>query len=154
LSLSVLGSSTSIQCLDSFFASISLQAEVLKTQQHFIGSFPMFLFLNLGREEWQFVHMEKDFRPITFRVMLDMTPCAFQRRSPCKYQLAAVISHMGDLGESQGHYITFIKVFARWFRFDHRNVDAVEKSAAVQENFPQAESSTQTASILLYMGDN
>jgi ubiquitin C-terminal hydrolase len=108
---------------------------VLKTQQHFIGSFPMFLFLNLAREEWQFGHMEKDFPPITFPVMLDMTPYAFQRRSLCNYQLAAVISHMGDLGESQGHYITFIKVFGRWFRFDDRNVDAVEKSTAVQENF-------------------
>jgi hypothetical protein len=102
-----------IQCLDSFFDPISLQAEVLKAQQHSIGSFPMSLFLNLGREEWQFGHMEKDFRPITFPVMLDITPYAFQRRSPCKYQLAAVISHMGYLGESQGDYITFIKVFGR-----------------------------------------
>jgi hypothetical protein len=52
LRLLVLGSSTLIQCLDSFFARISLQAEVLKTQQHFISSFPMFLFLNLGCEKW------------------------------------------------------------------------------------------------------
>jgi hypothetical protein len=103
LRLSVPGSSTLIQCLDSFFAPISLQATVLKTQQHFIGLFPMFLFLNLGREECQFGHMEKDFRPIRFPAMLDMTPSAFQPRFPCKYPLGVAISHMGDLGESQGH---------------------------------------------------
>jgi hypothetical protein len=66
----------------------------------------------------------------------------------------AVISHMGDLGESQGYYITFIKIFNWWFRFDDRNVDAVEKSAAVRENFPQAEGSTQTGRILIYAADN
>jgi ubiquitin C-terminal hydrolase len=71
----------------------------------------MFLFLYLGHDEWQFGHMEKDSHPITYPVMLDMTLYAFQRRSPCKYQLLAVISHMGDLGESQGYYITFIKIF-------------------------------------------
>jgi hypothetical protein len=59
--------------------------------------------------------MEKDFRPITFPVMLDTTRYAFQRQSLCKYQLTAVISHMGDLGESQGHYIHSLRYSADGF---------------------------------------
>jgi hypothetical protein len=99
-------------------------------------------------------HMEKDFSPIPFSVMLGRAPYAFQRRIHYKYQHTVAISHLRDLRQSPCHYIMFIRVFGPRFLYEDTNVEIVEESAASQENFPQAEDSTQMASIRLHLADN
>jgi hypothetical protein len=61
---------------------------------------------------------------------------------------------MGDLAESLGLYITLVRVFGQWFRWNDTAVKAVDESATLQGNFPQTEDFTQIASILLYVANN
>jgi hypothetical protein len=48
----------------------------------------------------------------------------------------------------------FLKIFGRWIRFNDTEVEDVEESAALHENFPETEGSPQTAIILLCVADN
>jgi uncharacterized UBP type Zn finger protein len=68
--------------------------------------------------------------------------------------LAAVISHLGNPEKDQGHYMTFLRIFGQWIRFNDTEVEAVEESAALYANFPETERLSQTATILLYVADN
>jgi ubiquitin C-terminal hydrolase len=154
LHLPVFGSSTLIDCLNSFCGIIPLNSQSTDTQQHFISFFPGFLFIHLGRDVWNHNHIEKDCRAIAFPVTLDMTHDGFRSSAPSHYQLVSVIAHMDDLRGYQGRYITFLRVFGKWVRFDDTDVQEVPESAALEENFPEVEDSTQTASILLYVSDN
>jgi hypothetical protein len=47
--------------------------------------------------------------------------------------------------------MTFLRIFGQWIRFNDTEVEAVEESAALHENFPETEGSPQTATILLYV---
>jgi uncharacterized UBP type Zn finger protein len=154
LRLTVLGSSTLEECLGSFFRPIPLDSEWPAIQQHFVHSLPRFLFINLLRHVWNQDHLEKDCRRIAFPLQLDMAPYALERPNRCQYQLGAVISHLGLPEESAGHYITFLMVFGQWIRFDDLSVEDVLESAALEDNFPEADGSTQTATLLLYVSDN
>jgi ubiquitin C-terminal hydrolase len=98
--------------------------------------------------------MAKDCRRVAFPVMLDMTSYAVQAENRSPYQLAAAISHLGNLKKDQCHYITFLRIFGQWIRFNDTEVEAVEESAALHENFPETEESPQTATILLYVTNN
>jgi ubiquitin C-terminal hydrolase len=150
----VFGSSTLIDCLDSFFGIILLNSQSTETQQHFISFFPRFLFIHLGRDVWNRDHIEKDCRTIAFPVILDMTHYAFRSPTPSHYQLVSVITHLGEPGDYQGQSITFLRVFGKWVPFDDTHVQEVPESATLEENLPEVEDSTQTASILLYVSDN
>jgi hypothetical protein len=103
---------------------------------------------------WNREHIEKDCRPIAFPLILDMTQYAFDPSIHYLYQLAAVISHIGDPQEDTGHYITFLYIFGKWIRFNDTNVRGVEERQALQENFRESPGSDQTASILLYVQKN
>jgi hypothetical protein len=96
LHLPVSGSSTLMECLNSYFMIIQLDAQRPQTQQIFIQSFPRFFFLSLGRYVWENDHMVKDCCRVAFPVMLDMTPYAVQTENRSLYQLAAVISQLGN----------------------------------------------------------
>jgi hypothetical protein len=141
LHIPVSGSSTLMECLNSYFRIIQLDAEPRQTQQIFIRSFSRFFFLSLGRYAWGNDHMAKDCRRAAFPVILDMTPYAVQTENRCPYQLAPVISHLGNLEKDQGHYMKFLRIFGQWIRFNGTEVEAVEESAALQENFPETEGS-------------
>jgi hypothetical protein len=56
--------------------------------------------------------------------------------------------------KDQGHYMTFLRMFGQWIRFNDTESEAVEESAALHENFPDTERSPQTATIVLYLADN
>jgi ubiquitin C-terminal hydrolase len=86
--------------------------------------------------------------------MLDMTPYAVQTENRYPYQSAGVISQLGNPEKDQGHYMTFLRICGQWIWFNDTEVEAVEESAALHENFPEAEGSPQTATILLYVADN
>jgi hypothetical protein len=75
--LPVSGSSTWIECLNSCFRIIQLNAESPQTQQNFIRSFPKPFFLSFGRQVWTNNHIVKDCSRITFSIMLDMAPYPF-----------------------------------------------------------------------------
>jgi ubiquitin C-terminal hydrolase len=98
--------------------------------------------------------MAKDCRRIAFPIILDITPYAVQTENRYPYQFAAAISHLGNPEKDQGHYMTFLRIFGSWIQFDDTEVEAVEESAALHENFPERERSPQTATILLYLADN
>jgi hypothetical protein len=66
LHLLVSGASTLMECLNSYFRMIQLDAERLQTQQIFIRPFPRFFFLSLGRYAWGNDHMAKDSRRSCF----------------------------------------------------------------------------------------
>jgi hypothetical protein len=68
--------------------------------------------------------------------------------------LAAVISHLGNPEKGQGYCMMFVRIFDQWIRFNDTEVEGVEESAALHENFPETEGSPQTATILLYVADN
>jgi hypothetical protein len=87
------GSSALIECLNSHFRLIQLDAQPPQTKSNFIRSFPGFFFLSFGRNIWTNDHMVKDCGRVTFPVMLDMTSCALQTENRYSDQLAAVISH-------------------------------------------------------------
>jgi hypothetical protein len=61
---------------------------------------------------------------------------------------------LGNPEKDQGHYMTFLRIFRQWIRFNDTEAEAVEESAALYENFPETEGSPQTATILLYVADN
>jgi hypothetical protein len=96
----------------------------------------------------------KDCRRVTFPIILDMTPYAVQTETRCQYQLAAVISHLGNPEKDQGHCVTFLRIFGQCIRFHDTEVETVERSAAPEEKFPKTEGSPQTATILVYLADN
>jgi hypothetical protein len=75
--LPVFGSSTLNDCLDPFCGIIPLNSQSTETQQHFIGFFPKFLFIHLGRDVWNREHIGKDCCPMAFPIMLDMTQMLF-----------------------------------------------------------------------------
>jgi hypothetical protein len=77
-----------MECLDSYFRILRLDAEPPQTQQIVIRSFPRFFFLSLGRYVWGNNHMAKDCRRVAFPVMFDMTPYAVQTENRYHYQLA------------------------------------------------------------------
>jgi hypothetical protein len=100
-----------------------------------------------------------EFRPlerrrVAFPVTLDMTLLAVQTENGYPYQLAAVIPHLGNPEKDQGHYMTFLRIFGQWIGFNDTEVEAVEESPALHENFPETEGSPQTATILLYVAHN
>jgi uncharacterized UBP type Zn finger protein len=64
-------------------------------------------------------------------------PDAVQTKNRYPYQLAAVISHLGNPEKDQGHYMTFLRIFGQWIRFNDTEVEAVEESAALHENLPE-----------------
>jgi ubiquitin C-terminal hydrolase len=99
-------------------------------------------------------HMAKDCRRVAFSVMLNMTPYAVQTENRHPYQLAAVISHLGNPEKDPGHYMTFLRIFGQWIRLNDTEVEAVEESVALHENFPETKGSAQTATILLYVAHN
>jgi hypothetical protein len=113
LHLPVSGSSTLMECLNSYFWIIQLDAEPPQTQQLFIRSFHRLFFLSLGRYVWGNDHMTKDCRRVAFPVMLDMTPYAVQAENRYPYQLSAVISHLGNAEKDQGYYMTFLRIFGQ-----------------------------------------
>jgi hypothetical protein len=117
--------------------------------QIFIRSFPRFFFFSLGRHVWGNDHMVKDCTRVTFPVTFDMTRYAVQTENCYRYQLATVISHLGNPEKDQDHCVTFFRVFGEWIRFNDTKVEAVEESAALEENFPETEGSPQTATIPL-----
>jgi uncharacterized UBP type Zn finger protein len=86
--------------------------------------------------------------------MLDMTPYAVQTKNSYSYQLAAVISHLGNPEKDQSHCMMFLRIFGQWIRFNDTEVETVEESAVLHENFPETERFPQTATVLLYVADN
>jgi hypothetical protein len=98
--------------------------------------------------------MAKDCRRIAFPIILDMTPYAVQTENHYPYQLAAVISDLGNPEKDQNHYMTLLRIFSQWIIFNDTEVEAVEEPAALHENFPETKGSSQTAIILLYVADN
>jgi hypothetical protein len=143
-----------MECLNFYFRISQVDTEPPQTQQIFICSFPRFFFLSFGRYVWGNDHMAKDCRRVAFPVMLDMTTHAVQTENCNSDQLAAVISHLGNPEKEHGHYMTFLRIFGQWIRFNNTEVEAVEESAVLHENFPETERSPQTAIILLYVADN
>jgi hypothetical protein len=123
-----------MECLNSDFMIIQMviqiDAEPTQIQQIFIRSFSRFFFLSLGRCVWGNDHMAKYRRRVAFPVMLDMTPDVIQTESRYPYQLAAVISHLGNPEKDQGHYMTFLSIFGQWIRSNDTEVEAAEESAA------------------------
>jgi hypothetical protein len=61
---------------------------------------------------------------------------------------------LGNPEKDQGHYMTFLRAFGQWVRFNYTEVEAVEESAAIHENFPETERSPHPAIGLLYVADN
>jgi uncharacterized UBP type Zn finger protein len=58
--------------------------------------------------------MAKDCRRVAFSVTLDMISYVVQTENYYPYQLAAVISHLGNPEKDQGHYMTFLRIFSQW----------------------------------------
>jgi hypothetical protein len=67
------GSSTSTECLNSYFRAVQLHSERPQTKQTFTRSFPGFFCFSFGRYAWINDHMVKDCSPVPFPVMLDTT---------------------------------------------------------------------------------
>jgi hypothetical protein len=143
-----------IKCLNSYFRIIQLDAEPPQTEQNFIRSFLGFFFFSFDRYISGNDHMAKDCRRVAFPVMLDLTPYAVQTENRYPYQLTAVIFHLGNPEKDQGPYITLLRIFGQWISFNDTQVETVEESAALHENFPETDTSPQTATILLYVADN
>jgi hypothetical protein len=98
--------------------------------------------------------MEKDCSPTAFPVILNITSYAIEGRSHYIYQLTAIISHKGDFNESPGYYIGFVGAVSQRLESNDMDVEAVEKSAALQGNLQETKGPTQTASILHCVADN
>jgi hypothetical protein len=154
LHLPVFGSSTLNDCLDSFFGIIALNSQTAETQHRFISVFSKIIFIDLGHNVWNRDHIEKDSRTIAFPITVDMAQYGFGLPARSHYQLVSVIAHLGNPRDYQGHYIPFLRAFGQWFRFDDTHVQEVTESQALDDNFPEMEGCTQTASILLYLSDN
>jgi hypothetical protein len=61
---------------------------------------------------------------------------------------------LGNPEKDQGHYMTFLRIFDQWIRFNDTEVETVEESAVAHEIFPETEGSPQIAIILLSVADN
>jgi ubiquitin C-terminal hydrolase len=151
--LPIADSSTLIDCLNSFFAAIPYSSQEYETRQYSISFFPRFLFINLGRDMWNGMNMEKDCRRIDCPAILDLSRSAFHEGICPRYQLATVISHLGRPPQDVGHCMAFLKISRQWMRFNDTEVEAINQSAALEGNFPENDRSTQTATILLYASD-
>jgi hypothetical protein len=56
--------------------------------------------------------------------------------------------------EQKDHYVILIRISGQWIPFDDTCVDAVKRSEAIPENFPEPDGSNQTGMILLYVSGN
>jgi hypothetical protein len=86
--------------------------------------------------------------------MSDMTPYAFQTENRYPYHLTAVISHLGNPENDQGHSMMFLRIFGRWIQLNDTEAEAVEESPGLQEGTPETKGSTQTTILLFYAADN
>jgi hypothetical protein len=68
-----------------------------------------------------------------------MIPYTFEQVTRYQYQLAPDISHLDVPQEYLGHYITFVRAFGQWFQFDDTDVQAVDESGALEDNFSETE---------------
>jgi hypothetical protein len=48
----------------------------------------------------------------------------------------------------------FLRIFGGWIRFDDTEIEVLEESVALHENFPETDGSPQTGTILLYVAYN
>jgi hypothetical protein len=80
-----------------------------------------------------------------------MTSSAFHRGVHYEYQLGPLllIAQLWISDHDGGHYHAFVRVFGQWNRFDDWDIEAVNESGALGENFPDPAASNQTAGILL-----
>jgi hypothetical protein len=80
----------------------------------------------------------------------DMTPFGHNPFFGFRYQLAAVLAHLGVMAKGLRHYFTFCRLWDRWVRFNDSSVELGNDHEAIEANFPEEKTSTQTASMLLY----
>jgi hypothetical protein len=142
-----------IDCLNAFFAGIPYPGQEYETPHPSISFFPRFLLVNIGRDMWNGMHMEKDCHRIAFPVMRDLNRYAFRQGICPRYQLAAVISHLDRPPQDVGRYLACFKISGQWMRFNDTELEAINQSAALEGNGPENDRSTQTADILLYVSD-
>jgi hypothetical protein len=136
------------------FCLVNAAADPDQPQRYFIKSFPRFLFIHLGRLRWSFVTREKDCRRVDFPLAVEMTKSAQEPSIPHWDHLRGVIAHFGPRNIWVCHYIALLRPYGQWIEFNGRIVHSVTEKEAVEDNFPERNGSTRTASILLYVVDD
>jgi ubiquitin C-terminal hydrolase len=97
--------------------------------------------------------VEKDCHSYEFSVNLDVTGGLSNACRGFRYQLEAVVAHLGIAGNGLGDYLTFCRILDQWICFNDCQVECIGQQQSVQEHFPETEASTQTASRLLYVAE-
>jgi hypothetical protein len=133
---------------------IPIDSEGFQRREQLTASFPMFFFIDPGREVRNRDRIQKDCRPVAFPVSLSIAQNPHHPGTSYQCQLAAVISPLRLLDEDLGHHMHFLRVVGQWIRSEDTDVRAVEEPAALQENFPETEDSIQTANTLFSVADN
>jgi hypothetical protein len=80
---------------------------------------------------------------------LDITPFGYNPSFRFRYQLAAVVAQLGVIAKGLGHSFTFRRLEDRWVRLSDSSVELVNGHEAIEGNFPEENTSTQTVSMLL-----
>jgi hypothetical protein len=145
------GFSSLEQSLASYFATRSLDAEDRPVERLWIQGLPKFLLIQIARERWIDGKLQKDCRYFQFPVDLDMTAYAYQASGRFRYHLEAVVAHLGRSEDGITHYVTFCWIATGWVCFNDASVHPVSQNEAVNENFPDADGSTQTATMPMYV---
>jgi hypothetical protein len=108
----------------------------------FIRSFPRFFFLSLGHHVWTKDHMVKDCSRVNFRSWLIwLHTLSWQKL--LSSSIGCRRFSPGNSENDEGHYMTFLRIFDWRIRLNDTRVEAVEESAALQDNFPETEGGSQ-----------
>jgi hypothetical protein len=152
LIVNTLGVNSLIQALRRDFAGARPLGGVdVRGEKNCIRSLPVFLLIDVRRDVWINGRMEKDCHRFAFPTVLDMAPYAYPPKQKLGFLLAGVVAHLGLPHAGICHYVTFRRMFGKWICFNDSSVTAVDQEQAVDNNYPNIYSSSQTASLLLYV---
>jgi ubiquitin C-terminal hydrolase len=88
------------------FEEKSLDSESEFTEKLWMQARPKFLLIEIAREELVNDQSENDCHPFKFPINLDMAPYEYLHAQGFRYQLAAVVAHLGYFVNGTCHYIT------------------------------------------------
>jgi hypothetical protein len=144
------GVSFLLQALKRVLAIKPLDPASDHTERLCIQGLPQFLLIKIVREDWRNGPRYKDCNSFQFPMNLDTTQFGYNPPFRFRDQLAAVVAHLGVMAKGLGQYFTCCRLWDRCVRFNDSSVELVNDHEALEANFPEERTSTQTAGMLPY----
>jgi hypothetical protein len=136
--------------LDSHFMARVSHENAQVIEKLWIQTLPKFMFIQVERNCLVNGKTGKDCRYFAFDIELDLSSYLEFPIEGAQYVLFGVVAHIGMPEVGVCHYVAFCKIENEWICFNDSSVEVVGERQAIQENFPENNSSNRTAVLLIY----